>query len=541
MSCGCNGTQLQGEQFCQDCMPDEFSWLVPVDSKPDPFLMDRNHAYITPNNNVYVLDHSRTKSVPLGGGPDVDWSQFALKTELQKKAEDLLKEITKVKALIKNYSAGTNIEITDEGVINNTYSDEPLKTRIKKLEDKPSNTYTAGTGITISPTNEISTELDASMLERAIETSKNNIISEVSRMVTDTEINLQSANLGLNNNTLTWKGVLNTGKEVNSSVQLPVGKTYSLAREGNNIVLTGSDNSRTSVADSDTKYTAGNGLVLTGTTFSADTDTLATKASVDELNTRLTAEEQKPDNDTKYTAGKAIAVSGTNVIDLKYSTDFRLTSGNELDMNPAWLATTLKTYNTDLIKVTQVGENTFLDLAGIKRYIDTRYKVTSRSFERVTSNTFTFSSGNYNVPLSPVPSDETVVKEELAVNLGAGSVSGYNIVNKRNDMITFSSGVYRIVYNNTNYGGNMEIYFPTTGILISTNVRFTVLGNTLSVLPSSGYIIFGYRTGNEVVEPLNIFASSTVNISKTIGDKSYRLKLTSPVTLSLKTTTIKIA
>lgn len=527
MSCGCYEIRLQGEQFCQDCMPDEFSWLVSVDSKPDPFLMDRNHAYITPDNTVFVLDHTRSKAVPIsGGGGGIDLSLYALNSDLEKKVKDLLAEITKVNTKIKTYTAGTNIEITADNVINNTYDDTALSERITELELRDIPVYMAGQGISIGPDKTISAEVTLDKVNEV-----------VTRAVTDTEINLNTSHLAVEDNNLVWKGTLNTGRQITSSVPLSsLGVNQSaideLIRRITNV------ENRT---DRDTKYTAGNGLALTGTTFSADTNTLATKASVDALANRLTTQESKVDKDTKYTAGKAISISGTNVIDLKYSTDFRLTSGNELDMNPAWLATTLKTNNTDLIKVTQVGENTFLDLAGIKRYIDTRYKVTSRTFERVMSNTFTLSSGNYQVPLSPVPSDEVVVKEELAVSLGSGSVSGYNIIDKRKDMTNFSNGVYKIIYNNTNYGGNMEIYFPVAGILISTNVRFTVLDNKLSVLPSSGYIIFGYRTGNEVTEPLNIFASSTVDISKTIGDRTYRLKLTSPVTLSLKTTTIKIA
>lgn len=74
------------------------------------------------------------------------------------------------------------------------------------------------------------------------------------------------------------------------------------------------------------------------------------------------------DDNTTYTAGNGLTLNGTT-FNLLYSTDFRL-SGNTLDMNPAWLANTLKTNNENLIKVTQVAENTYLDLAGIKKYID---------------------------------------------------------------------------------------------------------------------------------------------------------------------------
>ena len=65
MSCNCNKTNLQGTQYCQECMPDEVTWLVPTNGEPDPFFMDRHHAYIAPNNEVYVLSHDRTRALGL--------------------------------------------------------------------------------------------------------------------------------------------------------------------------------------------------------------------------------------------------------------------------------------------------------------------------------------------------------------------------------------------------------------------------------------------------------------------------------------------
>lgn len=43
------------DQIILENSPKIFNWLTPVSQKPDPFLMDRNHAYITPDNSVYVL------------------------------------------------------------------------------------------------------------------------------------------------------------------------------------------------------------------------------------------------------------------------------------------------------------------------------------------------------------------------------------------------------------------------------------------------------------------------------------------------------
>lgn len=65
MSCECNRITNQGKQYCQECMPDEFHWLVPVSKEPDPFLMDRNHAYIDQNNIIYILSRDRLRAIKL--------------------------------------------------------------------------------------------------------------------------------------------------------------------------------------------------------------------------------------------------------------------------------------------------------------------------------------------------------------------------------------------------------------------------------------------------------------------------------------------
>lgn len=86
MSCDCKKTKLQGTQYCQECMPDETSWLVPVDSVPDPFMMDRIHAYITPDNTVWVLSKDRTRAVSLtGSGNSFD------DTELRNQIAELMR------------------------------------------------------------------------------------------------------------------------------------------------------------------------------------------------------------------------------------------------------------------------------------------------------------------------------------------------------------------------------------------------------------------------------------------------------------------
>lgn len=190
MSCECNRTKLQGKQYCQDCMPDECHWLVPVSKEPDPFLMDRNHAYIMPNNTIYVLSHDRTQAIDISGN-DIDLTPYALKTELANKITELNQKLTtglegakyyegegiridadkRIHSTVNltevnerldaieqagnnPYKAGTGIEITPDLTINNTVTTDAIESRVQALEEKEdqNTTYTAGTGLQLNGT-----------------------------------------------------------------------------------------------------------------------------------------------------------------------------------------------------------------------------------------------------------------------------------------------------------------------------------------------------------------------------------------------------
>lgn len=102
MTCECNDNKKY--VFCQNCLPKEDTWLVPVESVPDPFFMDRHHAYITKDNRVYVLSEDRTQAKEIGGsgGSSIDLSNYALKEELETFAK---------KSEIKSYEGGDGIAI----------------------------------------------------------------------------------------------------------------------------------------------------------------------------------------------------------------------------------------------------------------------------------------------------------------------------------------------------------------------------------------------------------------------------------------------
>lgn len=103
MTCDCNSNKKY--VFCQNCMPSEDTWLVPVEEVPDPFFMDRHHAYITKDNKVYVLSEDRTQAKEIGssnGNGSVDLSNYATKGELEPFAK---------KSEIKTYEGRDGISI----------------------------------------------------------------------------------------------------------------------------------------------------------------------------------------------------------------------------------------------------------------------------------------------------------------------------------------------------------------------------------------------------------------------------------------------
>ena len=53
---------------CSNCCgPSACKWLLAVDELPSVVDADANHAYITPDNKVYVLSYDRSKMIQIGG------------------------------------------------------------------------------------------------------------------------------------------------------------------------------------------------------------------------------------------------------------------------------------------------------------------------------------------------------------------------------------------------------------------------------------------------------------------------------------------
>ena len=170
MSCNCNETTKQGKQYCQECMPSEFHWLVPVSKEPDPFLMDRNHAYIDPNNIIYVLSRDRVRAIKITTSEgNIDLSPYALKEELASKISELTTKLTEGLEGAK-YFEGEGIRIDEDNRIHSTVTLTEVNQRLDSLEQVDTSPYKAGTGIEITPDLTIKSTVDVSGLDSRVQT-----------------------------------------------------------------------------------------------------------------------------------------------------------------------------------------------------------------------------------------------------------------------------------------------------------------------------------------------------------------------------------
>ena len=267
MSCGCNKTTLQGKKYCQDCMPDEYHWLVPVSKEPDPFLMDRHHAYIMPNNTIYVLSHDRTQAIDISGN-DIDLTPYALKTELANKITELNQKLTTGLEGAKYYE-GEGIRIDEDKRIHSTVNLTEVNERIDAIEQAGNSPYKAGTGIEITPDLTINNTVSTDALETRVQALEEKE-DQNTTYTAGTGLQLSGTEFSVDPNDLPG---LDQVDDLRDKVTALEGK-----------------------ADADTKYTAGNGLILSGTKFSIDDTMLATK---EELETQSIALDAKKANNVQ--------------------------------------------------------------------------------------------------------------------------------------------------------------------------------------------------------------------------------------------------
>ena len=241
MGCNCNETTKQGKQYCQDCMPDEFHWLVPVSKEPDPFLMDRNHAYIDPNNIIYILSRDRLRAIKITTSEgNIDLSPYALKEELASKISELTTKLAEGLEGAK-YFEGEGIRIDEDNRIHSTVTLTEVNQRLNSLEQVDTSPYKAGTGIKITPDLTINSTVDVSGLDSRVQTLEEKEDKDTT-YTAGAGLQLSGTEFSVNPNDLP------------GAVQLADLNTRVTAIEND--------------TDADTKYTAGAGLRLDNNKFS---------------------------------------------------------------------------------------------------------------------------------------------------------------------------------------------------------------------------------------------------------------------------------
>lgn len=276
---GCTNCSGNPNTWCTQCMPAEDTWVAPVDKLPDVFMGDRDHMYLLPNGDLFILSPDRTKWIKVngvGGGETVV------------------------------YKAGDGINIAPDKTIVNT---KPNKDQTLTL---------SGRTLSISDGNSVqlpeSAEVSVVAGKRIKVTKEGNAytvsgipigVVKISEKDKDPLVTLETS--GNNDNILQFSTVALTQKITELEK-----KKQTISKQGNKIVLS-NDGGEVELP------TAG-GSVSYDDTF---------------LRNKITALENRPDNDkqTLSLSGKTLSISNGNSVTLPEDT---LDGGDNLICNSAF-------------------------------------------------------------------------------------------------------------------------------------------------------------------------------------------------------------
>lgn len=145
---GCTTCSGNPNTWCTQCMPAEDTWVAPVDKLPDVFMGDRDHMYLLPNGDLFILSPDRTRWIKVNGqGGGVTYDDTAVINRLKAlegKTDNFISTVgvsrngNRVK-LTYTLVDGTikEVEFEDKDTVALAYDDSALKARVKALEDKP--------------------------------------------------------------------------------------------------------------------------------------------------------------------------------------------------------------------------------------------------------------------------------------------------------------------------------------------------------------------------------------------------------------------
>lgn len=145
---GCTTCSGNPNTWCTQCMPAEDTWVAPVDKLPDVFMGDRDHMYLLPNGDLFILSPDRTRWIKVNGqGGGVTYDDTAVINRLKAlegKTDNFISTVGvsrngNIVKLTYTLVDGTikEVEFEDKDTVALAYDDSALKARVKALEDKP--------------------------------------------------------------------------------------------------------------------------------------------------------------------------------------------------------------------------------------------------------------------------------------------------------------------------------------------------------------------------------------------------------------------
>lgn len=325
---GCTTCSGNPNTWCTQCMPAEDTWVAPVDKLPDVFMGDRDHMYLLPNGDLFILSPDRTRWIKVNGqGGGVTYDDTAVINRLKAlegKTDNFISTVgvsrngNRVK-LTYTLVDGTikEVEFEDKDTVALAYDDSALKARVKALEDKP-----------VTPTG-VNTffakgDIPGNGNTKSVTVSKDKLVNadtiKVGDTVVDSYWDKNNFNIGMfkvasvDGNNVVLNGVNDLAyKQPKQSLTL-ADRTLSIS-EGNSVTLPN---------DKQTISRQGNKLVLSNGGGEVDLPTPNNATPYDDsfLRGKITALENKPDNDkqTLTLEGKKLSISNGNSVMLPEDT-----------------------------------------------------------------------------------------------------------------------------------------------------------------------------------------------------------------------------
>lgn len=377
---GCTTCSGNPNTWCTQCMPAEDTWVAPVDKLPDVFMGDRDHMYLLPNGDLYILSPDRTRWIKVngqGGGATYDDTKVINRLKaLEGKTDNFISSVNvsrngnKVK-LTYTLVDGTikEVEFEDKDTVALAYDDTALKARVKALEDKP----VTPTGVnTFFAKGDISGNGNSQNVRITKDKLVNADTIKVGDTVVDSYWDKNNFNIGMfkvasvDGNNVVLNGVNDiTYPHPKQSLTL-TNRVLSIS-EGNSVTLP---------SDKQTISRQGNKLVLSNGGGEVDLPTPNNATPYDDsfLRGKITALENKPDNDkqTLTINNNTLSISGGNSVTLPSQSIHRFYDGDipgTADTTNTRTVQKTNFRNPDGIKVGDTVEDFFSDQNNINRGI----------------------------------------------------------------------------------------------------------------------------------------------------------------------------